>query len=749
MTRLIKNKKLYQLGLILLILFSIPSSTHAAGDVAQGIANASNPLTWIYFYVFAFSYFILQVSVQALAYLAQALNWVIRFKIDTNLPVVETSWKIIRNFSNMFFIVVMIITAFATIFNFARGYYWRDLVFRFIAAALLINFSLVIGQLIISGTQTINSVFIYAIGDMSLHIGQVLDPSALLANNEGFLSDKTAKNISHVAGWLSGTLGGNSDTKSVTEAIAYTGAKMDTLTFFVVLRVLFSTVLVIMVIFSLLVAFIFSLVRIPIIWLLLILSPLAWLTYILPATRNLNKKWWDYFLGWNLFLPIFLFVLYFGLYFLSQYNQVITSLSNTVGRQALTDPLSTGFSIEYLLAYILVALIFIFGTSMAISGGFWGSSGVLKAAGWARESAWRIPGFSHLRAVGGGVGEAARSGYEKTMQEGLFGYGGQQALERLRAGTAGTLGVRGRVEAQLKNEVKYYKEQYDRENRSPEELRNIIRTEKSASRRLAAYEVLRDKKDIEPDELYEAYRLYGENTISATDFAMKIDFEKDFDRGERAEWYNKVTSVDVKKKIAKAIATQGEFRSIEDMKTAAELFRIAGVDDEKQGKMRDFLRKASEKNIIDAYTLAAQYKLLTKYDPVTKTEEKIDFEEALKGEIGRKKGNDFFTFIAPDLYNSASGKLKTNDEIRADPRLKSKAEELIKLRNLVQERLKNDRSLLDKLKRNPNSTTTQSETLMAFDEAIKSSTSSPPGTGGAGPSSHTISAEINENNIID
>src|SRR3989338_5336903 len=61
------------------------------------------------------------------------------------------------------------IMAFGTIFN-IQGYNAKTLIARFIIAALLINFSLAIGNVLIGWTQSLSNVFLSAIGDVGARI---------------------------------------------------------------------------------------------------------------------------------------------------------------------------------------------------------------------------------------------------------------------------------------------------------------------------------------------------------------------------------------------------------------------------------------------------------------------------------------------------------------------------------------------------------------------------------------------------
>jgi len=85
-------------------------------------------------------------------------------------PVVQNVWNLVRNFTNMFFIVALIIMAFSTIFSISR-FDFRTLIVRFLIAVLLINFSLVIGNILIGWTQSLSNVFTGAIGGIGDKLG--------------------------------------------------------------------------------------------------------------------------------------------------------------------------------------------------------------------------------------------------------------------------------------------------------------------------------------------------------------------------------------------------------------------------------------------------------------------------------------------------------------------------------------------------------------------------------------------------
>src|SRR3990167_4725899 len=126
-----------------------------------------------------FVYLIFAIVGKGIAALAGTLQWIINLPVypadGQRIAVIDKSWEIMRNFANMFFIVALIMMAFATIFDVLPGaakYNARALFGRFLLTALLINFSLVLGVMVIQGTQVLSNTFLIAIGDISGRLGQ-------------------------------------------------------------------------------------------------------------------------------------------------------------------------------------------------------------------------------------------------------------------------------------------------------------------------------------------------------------------------------------------------------------------------------------------------------------------------------------------------------------------------------------------------------------------------------------------------
>src|SRR3989338_1289026 len=84
----------------------------------------------------------------------------------TNVPGVITGWGIMRDVANIFFVLILLVIAFATIMNIEK-YGYRSLLKRLIVMAILVNFSMTIVGLMIDLSQVVMLSFVAAIKNVA------------------------------------------------------------------------------------------------------------------------------------------------------------------------------------------------------------------------------------------------------------------------------------------------------------------------------------------------------------------------------------------------------------------------------------------------------------------------------------------------------------------------------------------------------------------------------------------------------
>ena len=225
---------------------------------------------------------------------------------------VQTGWNIVLQFTNLGFVLAIIVIAFATILR-IESYGMKKILWKLVVAALLVNFSLVIAGAFISMSATLSNVFItQALGDsangnnLSIALGNAIQPQKL-----GQVQERDA-------GWW----------EKLTNALNYFFEYLAGLFFVIVFTFLAAL--------AFLTLFIMLLVRIIALMILLIVAPIVWLLWIFPATDKYWKQWWTEFLRWNFFAPIVLFFVYLAVVTAAAFQTSDSTLKDPAFEAALT-----------------------------------------------------------------------------------------------------------------------------------------------------------------------------------------------------------------------------------------------------------------------------------------------------------------------------------------------------------------------------------------------------------------------------
>lgn len=222
------------------------------------------------------------------------LSWVIDFGSFTKLGVVQEGWRICRDFANLFFIAILIYIAFSIILR-VQKMDAKKMLFKVITIAIIINFSLMIGGIIIDFSQVLFRYFIFA----PLQ-GQ---------DRDGFHFSKILMNAVGVQKML------------VTSAPLDAGSVLVRLIFVIIFTFLC------VIVFGALVFVLF--IRNFWLWILLILAPLAWFLGIVPVPM-LSKyagEWWRNFIKWCFMAPIMGFFIFLSVGILGSNQKMADQLT--------------------------------------------------------------------------------------------------------------------------------------------------------------------------------------------------------------------------------------------------------------------------------------------------------------------------------------------------------------------------------------------------------------------------------------
>ncbi len=321
---------------------------------------------------------ILNFVEKAISFFADLFDKFIQWQTNNaiyGVVVVDQSWTIIRNFVNMFFILILIVMAFGTIFD-IKQYTWREMLAPFLISALLVNFSLTIGQYIITVANGLSGIFLKQIGQVSGTFAQGFNAVGIATSGSANLINGSGE---------------------------------------VIVTLIFAIIFLTIVMLAFAAAAIFSLVRIFALWFLLIISPIAWIGYSLPNLRKQTwGEWWKQFFCWCFFLPYYLFFVMFAVIFVKNRGTIPPIPgSNTTAGMTGTDFLFYGLSLIFLIGGLVIA------RKMACASGTGLKTVFGKIEGGVRRYA---PGAAYVR--GGVAGLKARG--EEIQEKGVLGIGGAQ-----------------------------------------------------------------------------------------------------------------------------------------------------------------------------------------------------------------------------------------------------------------------------------------------------------------------------------
>lgn len=192
----------------------------------------------------------------------------------TDVNVVETGWNIVKNLCNMFFILILLVIAFATVLR-VENYNIKKWLPKVIIMAVLINFSFMICLVIVDASHVIMDTFANQLaGGNNLVVNLGMDHMLDFVKE----SDE-ADNL----GWS--TLGG-------------------------VILAFFALLIAIIVVLALFATLLF---RVIMLWVYTILSPFAFLLSAFPHGQKYASQWWSEFSKQVIGGPVLVFFLWLAL----------------------------------------------------------------------------------------------------------------------------------------------------------------------------------------------------------------------------------------------------------------------------------------------------------------------------------------------------------------------------------------------------------------------------------------------------
>lgn len=249
--------------------------------IGGAITSVVMMITFVCIQVLGFG---ITIVVWAIVHIAEYNNFI-------NEAAIVGGWKVVRDFCNMFFILVLLLIAFATILRY-ENYSMKRLLPKLIIMAVLINFSRTICGLIIDFAQVIMLTFIDAIGDTGGNYVNALGVQKYLTAEFKNMWNGDLNATSTIAGLVMGI---------IFLCIALT-------VFLVLLGVLVA--------------------RIVMLWIYIVLSPLAFLLSAFPGGQSYASRWWDDFTKNVVVGPVLAFFIWLALMAVDTSNSAISNLAS-------------------------------------------------------------------------------------------------------------------------------------------------------------------------------------------------------------------------------------------------------------------------------------------------------------------------------------------------------------------------------------------------------------------------------------
>lgn len=276
--RVFKRQPILWLGLFLAIIvtgFIFTLQPAAAAPDLISFTTIANGVIW------AFTNILLALARLGMSVMVFFLQLFIQLAAYNNFidaPPVVIGWLMVRDVANMFFVVALLVIAFGTILGLEQ-YEWKKTLMKLILAAIFINFSKLILQLVIDVAHVFTTTFLNAIvatagGNLisMFHLDQVLNLTP--RSGPGSVVQGEDLRLDLLAGGFMAVI------------------------FSIMALVIIGAYLAVM------------LIRMVVLWVLIILSPLAFIAQVLPNTKSYAEEYWKEFTHHVIVAPVMVFFLW-------------------------------------------------------------------------------------------------------------------------------------------------------------------------------------------------------------------------------------------------------------------------------------------------------------------------------------------------------------------------------------------------------------------------------------------------------
>jgi hypothetical protein len=556
-----------------------------AGRVDQGLSAGGvvgNIVGNLFFSAINMLLYVVFGFVGALMVMAGILfDWAINpnnFLAVMNLHAIYVSWTIVRDFLNLAFIIVLLYSAFCTIFQ-VEKYHLKKILLTLVLMALLVNFSYPISRFLI---DTSNMLMYYIIGKAFPWVSNESGLASSVVQFSGIaISLMPESSLLEKIPIIGGVVEGAKDVIMGTSKV-----KTLQLIAAIIFMFLLATTLLIMAMLLI--------IRIVMLAVLVIFSPVGFVASIFPSTKNYADMWWDQLFKQAFFGPIMAFMLYIALMIMNDMQQGEDSLNSKMGgyiRQKLTNGSNISSIVVAGCALAIPIVILWVGIIASQKMGAVGAD-MAKKAGLGMMN--KLSGVNFAKRTYKAY-QSRRDEAKKNSASNRIGnwLGSQQ--DRMRAGAGDKLGIADRGTRDARNrfqadELRKTDDAYKGHNMADKEYDELVDLKNSGDKyeKAAAIKAISEKGKAGAAELSEIANIFGDDSQVFKQIASKV-------KGYNAAAAFAHVADPVKRdKMIREFVNSNQFKS-KDLSAKA-----LSSDPASRRQNAEFLRIAAEERAIDS-----------------------------------------------------------------------------------------------------------------------------------------------------
>jgi hypothetical protein len=443
----------------------------------------TSPSTWfncILLYVLRLMGTLLELSATLFNFIMEPEN--IRSVI--NNPVIYKIWAMVRDALNIVFILFLLFSAFATVFQIEK-YSYKNILKMLIIMALLVNFSFPITRFIID----LSNVLMYYIADTLV----------MTESGGGFFATITRDSA------LGNIIYQNNAAADTTSLLA-------------------SIIFVFIMAITLLVVALLLVIRTIALAILIIFSSLGFVGQAIPQLSGKASEWWSSLFKYAFFGPIMLFMLYIASQMMAAISQEqITLDTRGMGIAAISRNTSDPGVLAAMSFYVIPIIILWIGIGMAQKMGVAGADAITgNAKNFMKGAGRKFSGYNFGKGIYDSY-KTRRSEAKKDSYSGRVGTWLGSKTDQVR----GVVPLPGQRDAQLRYErdqrqkVEEEGKRNDTANASIGDLQNLA-ANGNQYQRAAAIQELANKGEATGAQLIEMGRIFGDTSQVFRQLASKI-----------------------------------------------------------------------------------------------------------------------------------------------------------------------------------------------------------------------------------